>query len=87
MIYEIKLSSSAQKQLDSVNDKDYETLAKGISSLAENPKPRGVKKLADSQFWRVRVKKYRIVYTIDNKNREVIIVRVVRRSENTYRDL
>jgi mRNA interferase RelE/StbE len=87
VIYEIKLRSAAQKQLDSINDKDYETLAKAVSSLAENPKPRGVKKMADSQLWRVRVKKYRIVYTVDNKNKEVIVVRVVRRSEDTYKDL
>lgn len=87
MIYEIELRSPAQKQLDSINDKDYEALAKAISSLAENPKPRGVKKLADSQLWRVRVKKYRIVYSIDNKNKEVIVVRIVRRSEDTYKDL
>jgi mRNA interferase RelE/StbE len=85
--YQVKLRSPAQKELDSVIGRDYEAIAKAISVLAENPRPAAVKKLADSGLWRLRLRKYRIVYAIDDRAREVIVVRIALRNEDTYKRL
>jgi mRNA interferase RelE/StbE len=85
--YEINLRRMAQKGLDALSELDYETVAKAISALEDDPRPPRVKKLADSGLWRIRVGRYRIVYAIDDTRRVVTIVRVARRREDTYRGL
>ncbi len=84
MGYEVRLRRAAQKELDAVLEQDYERLAEAIGTLKENPRPRRVKKLADSALWRIRVGQYRIVYAVDDEARLVTIVRVARRKEDTY---
>jgi mRNA interferase RelE/StbE len=85
--YEIKLRQPAQKELDAFSGRDYKMLARAISRLEQNPPPPGVKKLADSGLWRVRLRRYRIVYAIDDENKLVTVVRVARRKEGTYKGL
>ena len=85
MSYEVRLRRAAQKGLDALSERDYAKAAAAITALGENPRPRRVKKLADSGLWRVRVGQCRIVYAIDDKAQTVIIVRVARRKEDTYK--
>jgi len=85
--YEIRLRRPAQKELDAFSGRNYKMLARAISSLEQNPRPPGVKKLADSGLWRVRIGRYRIVYAIDDENKLVTVVRVARRKEGTYKGL
>ncbi len=87
MNYTVKLRTSAQKDLDTLQTQAFQISAKIISSLAQKPRPPKVKKLADSGLWRVRVRNYRIVYAINDTEKTVIIVRVARRKEDTYRGL
>lgn len=57
-----------------------------LLSLADNPRPRGAKKLADEDdVWRVRIGDYRVLYTIDADEELVTIVRIRHRRE-VYRD-
>jgi len=85
--YEIRLRRAARKELDASFGRDYKMLARAVSSLEQNPRPPGVKKLADSGLWRVRIGHYRIVYAIDDENKLVTIVRVARRKEGTYKGI
>ncbi len=87
MSYQVLLRRVVQRQLDRLAQDEYEAVAKAISPLEEEPRPRGVKKLSESGLWRVRAGRYRIVYSIDDRERQVVLVRVVRRSEDTYRGL
>ena len=87
MSYEVGLRRAAQRGLDALPERDYEMVAMAISALKENPRPPRVKKLADSGLWRVRVGQHRIVYSIDDEAQSVMIVRVARRKEDTYRGL
>lgn len=87
MVYHIQVRRAAQKQLDELDDKEFKVVAGVICSLEKNPRPARVKKLSGSNFWRVRVGRYRIVYTIDDQNLVVTIVRVAKRTESTYRGL
>ena len=87
MSYEVKIRSAAQKDLDTLTGKEYRDVAEAISALEETPRPPKVKKLVDSGLWRVRVKKCRVIYAINDTAKEVIIVRVARRSEDTCKGL
>ena len=87
MNYEIRLRQAVQKKLDALSGRDYEIVAKAISGLEQNPRPPRTKKLAESGLWRIRVGYYRIVYAVDDEARLVIIVRVARRKEDTYKRL
>jgi mRNA interferase RelE/StbE len=56
-----------------------------ILSLGIEPRPPGAAKLAGTDLWRLRVGDLRIVYVIEDD--AVVILRVARRSESTYRRL
>ena len=87
MSYQVRLRRAAQKQLDKLTGQDYGVIAKAISALAPEPRPRGVKRLAESGLWRIRVGQYRVVYAINDEERVVIVVRVARRTEDIYKRL
>jgi mRNA-degrading endonuclease RelE of RelBE toxin-antitoxin system len=42
-------------------------------------------RLAGPDFWRLRVGDLRVIYLIDDASNLVIVLRVARRSESTYR--
>ena len=87
MSYQVSLRRAVQKQLDKLEEKDYEIVAKAISALEQEPRPPRVKKLAASGLWRIRVGQCRVVYNIDDEELLVIVVRVARRTEDTYKRL
>lgn len=57
-----------------------------IAALEQNPRPRRVEKLTADRGERYRVRQgdWRIIYTIDDHNRTVLIDDVTRRNESTY---
>ena len=87
MSYQIRLRRAAQEQLDKLVGQDYQAVARVISTLEQEPRPRGVKKLAESGLWRIRVGQCRVAYNIDDVERLVLVVRVARRTEDTYKRL
>lgn len=52
----------------------------------QNPRPRRVEKLTADRDERYRVRQgdWRIIYTIDDRNRTVTVDEVARRNESTY---
>ena len=57
-------------------------LGRRIDSLAENPRPQGIKKLSSEEdMYRLRVGDYRIIYQIREKSLLVLIVRIGHRSD------
>jgi mRNA-degrading endonuclease RelE of RelBE toxin-antitoxin system len=85
-VYEVKTASRrVERQLDKVDDDIYyPKVAEAIESLADNPRPFGVKKLA-GRVHRIRVGPYRIIYSIYDRKKVVVIDKVDRRKERTYR--
>ena len=56
-----------------------------ILALADNPRPRGARKLKDeSGLWRVRVGEYRVLYAVDDTAELVTIARA-RHRRDAYR--
>ena len=87
MGYQVLLRRAAQRQLDKLVKEDYTAVARAISALEDELRPRGVKKLSESGLWRVRVGRYRVVYSINDEKRLVVLVRVAWRAEDTYKGL
>ena len=85
-MYKIELPKRVTKQLDKIPDKDYPSVSKAIQNLKETPRPIGCKKLLES-LYRIRMGDYRVIYWIDDKTKTIIITKVERRRERTYRHL
>ena len=83
-VYEIHLERRAQKDLDKVPSEFFVKIDKAIIALAAQPRPFGAKKL-DEKLHRIRIGDWRVVYAILDKETRVIILRVARRNEKTYK--
>jgi mRNA interferase RelE/StbE len=79
--YRILIKPSALKELNSIPKKDLKRIVNCIQNLSEIPRPSGCEKLSGEDRYRVRQGLYRIVYSIDDKNHEVVIVKVGHRRE------
>ncbi len=83
--WRVELAPAAQRQLRKLPP-DATARARGpILALGRDPRPRGAALLAEGSFWRLRVGDLRIVYLVDEAARTIVVLRVVRRSESTYR--
>ncbi|MEK6714658.1 MAG: type II toxin-antitoxin system RelE/ParE family toxin [Candidatus Omnitrophota bacterium] len=80
-MYRLKIIAHAQKDLDTFHGKDFESIKKKILSLSTNPRPFGAIKLTQEESYRIRAGDWRILYRIDDKQKEVIIYRIKHRKE------
>ena len=78
------LRRSAEKQLDRVPFADHPRVVTAMRALEDDPRPPGCRKLL-GDIYRVRVGAYRVIYKIDDERREVVVGKVARRREETYR--
>jgi mRNA interferase RelE/StbE len=83
--WRVELAPAAQRQLRKLPPDVTARLRDSILALASEPRPPGAAVVAGSSFWRLRVGDVRIVYAIDEAARGVVVVRVARRNESTYR--
>ncbi|PJB70793.1 MAG: type II toxin-antitoxin system mRNA interferase toxin, RelE/StbE family [Armatimonadetes bacterium CG_4_9_14_3_um_filter_58_7] len=77
-------SSRVEKQLNVLPDTHFEAVVAAIKDLGANPRPPGCRKLGGDTY-RVRVGSYRVIYTVHDISRRVVIDKVARRSEKPYR--
>jgi mRNA interferase RelE/StbE len=90
--YTVALKPAAQRELERLRGIAFIAVRGVILDLADEPRPPGSSKLAGRQgLWRVRVridgKPWRIVYQIDDRQRMIVVARVARRDEGTYRGI
>lgn len=83
----VELAPAAQRQLRRLPPGDAARLRGPILALAIDPRPPGSMKLAGSAFWRLRVGELRVVYAIEDDDRLIVVLKVARRSESTYRGI
>jgi mRNA interferase RelE/StbE len=83
--YRVDLAPAAQRQLRRLPPGAAASLRGPILALALDPRPAGSVKLTGSSFMRLRVGDARIIYDIDDASAIVVVLRVARRSESTYR--
>ena len=89
-MYRVEISPAADRDLEKLKTRirmqDFERLRNAIRSLAEEPRPRGVRKIRGTEnAYRIRVSNYRVVYDVYDSDNLVLILQVARRSETTYR--
>ena len=85
MRYRIEFSPTAERQFKKLSKEVQIRLKHRIDNLAENPFPRGVKKLsAEENIYRLRIGDYRIIYQVQGKALLILILKLGHR-KNVYR--
>ena len=81
--YSVEIRTSAIKELEAVvPKKERQRIARKISALATEPRPRECEKLAaQGDRYRLRQGRYRIVYAIDDARHLVDVVKIGHRKE------
>ncbi len=80
--YEVFLRQSVlKKDLAGIPKSDTQRIVEAIRKLADNPRPQGVQKLSGQERYRIRQGDYRIVFSIQDEERTVWIVKVSHRRD------
>ena len=80
--YEVSLRRSVlKKDLPRIPKTDVRRIVGAIRSLADDPRSHRVQKLSGQERYRVRQGNYRIVYSIQDEERTVWVVKVGHRRE------
>ena len=82
--YKILFKKSVEKDFKSIPDKDLVKIMECIESLSYNPFLPGSKKLSSQERYRIRQGNYRILYSIQDEEHTVWIIKVAHR-KNVYR--
>ena len=89
-MYRLRTSVRANRDLRALAERaqrhDVGRLYIAIESLPNEPRPYGVQKIrGKDNAYRIRVGNFRVIYEIYDKENAVLISRVLRRTETTYR--
>lgn len=79
--YRIFFKSSVWKDFKSIPDKDFTKVLACIESLSDNPRPSGCKQLSGREKYRLRYGRYRILYTIQDNEITIWIVKIRHRKK------
>lgn len=79
--YEILFKRSVKKDLQGIPQKDIQKILKRITALAENPRPSTSENLTAKEGYRVHQGVYRILYTVDDKERQITIIKIAHRNK------
>ena len=86
MNFRIQFSPGARRDLRRLNSRIRIRVESAIQDLSENPYPRACLKLKGyDRTWRIRVGAYRVVYQVHEDLVLVQVLKVDRRSKDTYR--
>ncbi|MBF0331144.1 MAG: type II toxin-antitoxin system RelE/ParE family toxin [Candidatus Omnitrophica bacterium] len=73
--YKVEIKRSAVKEIESLPRKEILIILDRIRLLADDPRPRDVRKLSGDEKYRIRCGDYRILYLIED---DVLIIYVVK---------
>ena len=79
--YNIFFKKSVHKDFQSIPKKDLRRILNRIADLAEDPRPSGCEKLTGYERYRLRQGRYRIVYSIQDDELTVWVVKVAHRKD------
>ncbi len=79
--YKIFFKNSVEKDFKVIPKKDLKKILDRIETLAENPRPPGCEKLTGQQRYRLRQGRYRILYSIQDDELTVWVVKVGHRKD------
>ncbi len=85
--FEVLIKRSAVKEIDAIpRKKDRQRVVERIRRLADDPRPPGCHKLSGHDRYRIRQGSYRILYSIEDEQLMVYVVKVGHRRD-VYRRL
>jgi mRNA interferase RelE/StbE len=79
--YSIEITTSAQRQFKKLPQNLQDRILPKLFELEIHPRSLGTKKLADSNFYRIRVGDYRIIYSIDDATKNIKILDMAHRRD------
>jgi len=79
--YRVLIKPSAVKELEDLPVRDGKRVAAMIEHLADDPRAPGAEKLSGHEKYRLRQGDYRIVYSIDDADSTVVVVKVGHRRD------
>jgi len=79
--YKVYFKESVAKDFGAIPRTDLQKILRRIEALAEDPRPQGHEKLPGQQRYRIRQGRYRILYSIQDKELTVWVVKVGHRKE------
>ncbi len=86
MSFKVIFSPKSYKQIKVLNEELKDRIKKAVIEIGNDPWHKGAIKVRGyKNIRRKRVGNYRILYTIDKRLEEVLIVKIERRSETTYK--
>ena len=79
--YKIYFKESVEKDFRTIPKKDLKKIIIRIQALAGDPRPPGHEKLAGQERYRIRQGHYRIIYSIQDKEFTVWVVKIGHRKD------
>ena len=79
--YKVFFRTSVEKDFRTISKKDLKKILQRIESLAIEPRPTGCEKLTGQERYRLRQGRYRIIYSIQDNERTIFIVKVGHRKD------
>ncbi len=88
MPYRVEVTPAAGRDLRRLPEAGRSRVLEAVGRLANDPRPPTWRKLAGwERRYRIRSGDFRVIYDIFDSDPTVVIARVIRRSETTYRRL
>lgn len=84
--YKIFFRKSVIKDLDKIPKKELQRIIKKIEELAQDARPQGCEKISGLDRFRIRQGNYRIIYSVQDDELTVWVVKIGHRRE-VYRKL
>ena len=79
--YKVLIKPSAVKELKKIPKKQLKKITERIQALSTDPRPPGCEKLAAQNSYRIRQSTYRIVYTIEDDQLIILVIKVGHRRD------
>lgn len=79
--YKVFFKKSVEKDFTAIPKKDLKKILARIEALAEDPRPPGCEKLTGQQRYRLRQGRYRILYSIQDDELTVWVVKAGHRKD------
>ncbi len=79
--YKIYFRESVKKDLSALSRRDLQKVLHRIETLSLDPRPAGCEKLTGEERYRVRQGRYRILYSIQDQELTVWVVKVGHRKD------
>ena len=80
-VYKIFFKKSVGKDLEALPEKDLKKILKRIKMLGDDPRPSGCEKLTGQERYRLRQGNYRILYSIQDDELTIWVVKVGHRKD------